>query len=69
MSQKGPVTLDHESNRTHNGYVQEPSRYTEMFENTAFHKLENIVEKGENVCNQHFLLFPQHFFPYEIQKS
>ena len=27
--------------------------------------LENIVGKGENAANQHFLLFPQCFLPYE----
>ena len=25
---------------------------------------ENIVEKGENAGNQHFLLFPQCFLPF-----
>ena len=30
---------------------------------------ENIVEKGENADNQHFLLFPQCFLPYHKQKS
>ena len=29
---------------------------------------ENIVEKGENAANQHFLLFPQCFLPYQRQK-
>ena len=29
---------------------------------------ENIVEKGENAGNQHFLLFPQCFLPYQRQK-
>ena len=24
-------------------------------------KIENIVRKGENACNQHFLLFPKYF--------
>ena len=27
----------------------------------VFDRLENIVEKGENACYQHFLLFPQCF--------
>ena len=27
--------------------------------------LENIVGKGENAGNQHFLLFPQCFLPYQ----
>ena len=27
----------------------------------VFHMVENIVGKGENVGNQHFLLFPQCF--------
>ena len=31
--------------------------------------LENIVGKGENAGNQHFLLFPRCFFPYHTQKS
>ena len=26
---------------------------------------ENIVGKGENASNQHFLLFPQYFLPYQ----
>ena len=30
---------------------------------------ENIVRKGENAGNQHFLLFQQCFQPYQIQKS
>ena len=30
---------------------------------------KNIVENGENAGNQHFLLFPQSFFPYLRQKS
>ena len=30
---------------------------------------ENIVEKGENPGNQHFLLFPQCFLPYQRKKS
>ena len=29
---------------------------------------ENIVEIGENAGNQHFLLFPQCFLPYQRQK-
>ena len=28
---------------------------------------ENIVGKGENAGNQHFLLFPQCFLPYHIE--
>ena len=27
----------------------------------AHHRIENIVGKGENAGNQHFLLFPQYF--------
>ena len=27
--------------------------------------VENIVEKGEDADNQHFLLFPQWFLPYQ----
>ena len=30
---------------------------------------ENDVGKGENAGNQHFLLFPQCFLPYQRQKS
>ena len=30
---------------------------------------ENIVEKGENAGNQHFLLFPQCFLPHHREKS
>ena len=30
---------------------------------------ENIVGKGENAGNQHFLLFPQYFQPYQREKS
>ena len=29
---------------------------------------ENIVGKGENAGNQHFLLFPQCFLPYQRQE-
>ena len=29
---------------------------------------ENIVEKGKNAGNQHFLLFPLCFLPYQIHK-
>ena len=29
---------------------------------------ENIVEKGENAGNQHFLLFPQCFLPFLPKK-
>ena len=29
---------------------------------------QNILEKGENAGNQHFLLFPQHFLPDWRQK-
>ena len=34
---------------------------------TTFEKMhfENIVAKGENADNQHFLLFPQCFLPYQ----
>ena len=28
---------------------------------SVFDRVENIVEKGENAGNQHFLLFPQCF--------
>ena len=34
----------------------------------AWH-FENIVERGENAGNQHFLLFLQSFLPYYRQKS
>ena len=30
---------------------------------------ENILGKGENAGNQHFLLFLQCFLPYQMQKS
>ena len=30
---------------------------------------ENIVEKGENAGNQHFLLFPQCFLPVHSQNK
>ena len=30
---------------------------------------ENVVEKGENAGNQHFLLFPQCFLPFPKQIS
>ena len=33
------------------------------------HQLENIVENGENVGNQHFLLFPQCFLCLPEQVS
>ena len=29
---------------------------------------ENIVERGENAGNHHYLLFPQCFLPYQKQK-
>ena len=38
----------------------------------ALHRVENIVENGENAGNQHFLLFPQCFQKlslYELLKS
>ena len=31
--------------------------------------LENIVGKGENAGNQHFLLFPQCFLPFTKKKK
>ena len=31
--------------------------------------IENIARKGENAGNQHFLLFPQCFQPYQRQIS
>ena len=31
--------------------------------------LENTVANGENAGNQHFLLFPQCFLPYQGEKS
>ena len=30
---------------------------------------ENIVRKGDNAGNQHFLLLSQYFQPYQRQKS
>ena len=30
---------------------------------------ENIVGKGENAGNQHFILFPQYFLPFPNQIS
>ena len=32
------------------------------------YRVENIVGKRENADNQHFLLFPQCFLPYQTQK-
>ena len=38
--------------------------------NTSVKKpFENIVGKGENAGNQHFLLFPQCFLPFLLQNS
>ena len=37
--------------------------------NYAFHKIENIVGKGEDAGYQHFLLFPQCFLPFPKQIS
>ena len=31
--------------------------------------MENTVGKGENAGNQHFLLFPQCFLLYQVEKS
>ena len=31
--------------------------------------IENFVWKGENAGNQHFLLFPQSFLPYQREIS
>ena len=31
--------------------------------------LENIVRKGENAGNQHFLLFSQGFLPHQKKKK
>ena len=35
------------------------------FDNRKTKASENIVEKGENAGNQHFLIFPQYFLPYQ----
>ena len=37
--------------------------------NAVFDMLENIVEKGENAGNQHFLLFPQYFLKASFSGS
>ena len=42
------------------------SRLLTTLQNKAF---ENIVRKGENVGNQHFLLFPQSFLLLQRQIS
>ena len=34
----------------------------------VFERVENIVGKGENASNQHFLLFPQSYNPFPIDK-
>ena len=36
---------------------------------SAFNSFENIVGKGENAGNQHFLLFPQCFLPIPERTS
>ena len=41
-------------------FVDDQLNVTQNIE-SIFHKLENIVGKGENAGNQHFLLFPQCF--------
>ena len=40
-----------------------------MFNDLIKSPFENIVGKGENAGNQHFLLFPQCFLPYQGGKS
>ena len=40
-----------------------------MLTNLKKKAFENIVGKGENAGNQHFLLFPQLFLPYQREKS
>ena len=40
------------------------SRVLETLNKMAF---ENIVGKGENAGDQHFLLFPKYFLPYQKQ--
>ena len=41
----------------------DPLPHTDDF--FEFDALENIVGKGENADNQHFLLFTQCFLPYQ----
>ena len=38
-----------------------------IFDTLKEKSLGNIVGKGENAGNQHFLLFPQCFLPYKRQ--
>ena len=39
------------------------------FANPDKEEFENILGKGGNAGNQHFLLFPQCFLPYQKHKS
>ena len=43
--------------------------YLKQWLKTAFDWEENIVEKGENAGDQHFLLYPQYFLPYYREKT
>ena len=38
------------------------------YNNLSKNPFQNIVGKGENAGNQHFLLFPQCFLPYQRHK-
>ena len=34
----------------------------------VFERIKSSVGKGENTANQHFLLFPQRFLPYQTER-
>ena len=58
-------SLPHTPPTTHYESLTTQSRGLKASNKRAF---ENIVGKGENAGNQHFLLFPQCFLPYHRPK-
>ena len=53
----------------HNGSITDTSIVNSSPDNHDLKPSENIVGKGENAGNQHFLLFPQCFLPFLNQIS
>ena len=45
----------------HSNPITQNPEFSRPFQEKSF---ENIMEKGENAGNQHFLLFPQCFLPF-----
>ena len=51
--------------QTHKNQALLRKRLTLYHTVPPFNNIENIVEKGENAADQHFLLFPQCFLPFQ----